>query len=232
MSAPMRPEPSHTICGASEPEIRARCEGIIAERTRLAGELHDTLLQGFTGIALQLESIRNKLAPSSDAAAQALTNVLVQAYETLRETREMVSGMRSPQHEAIDLARALEESATSMTGDAVHLRYSVKGARRRLAPTTEAMVLRIGREAVANAIKHAEASTVDVELTYEPSVVQLAVRDDGRGASHAQLERAGGRGHWGIVGMRERAARGGACLQIHSRLGTGTNISLSIPTEP
>ncbi|MEO8334125.1 MAG: sensor histidine kinase [bacterium] len=211
--------------------MRARAEGILVERTRLAGELHDTLLQGFTGIALQLESVRNNLGASSDATRVALTRVLALAYATLRETRQMVSDMRSPHEDATDLDRALEETATIMTGGAVQLRYVVNGTRRRLSPVTEATVLRIGREAVANVVKHADARTVDVELTYAPTAVQLAVRDDGRGASCLQLESASRGGHWGIVGMRERATRAGASLHIHSELGEGTNISLSVPTD-
>ncbi|MEO5816725.1 MAG: histidine kinase [Gemmatimonadaceae bacterium] len=192
MSALPRPELDSYVPLANhaggEREIRARNEAVLAERTRIAGELHDTLLQGFTGIALQLESVRNTLAPSSDAAAHALTQVLAQAYATLRETRQMVSDMRAPQLEATDLSCALEEAATSMTCDSVHLQYVVRGVRRPLSPVAEATVFRIGREAVANAMKHAEARTVDVELTYEASAVKLAVRDDGRGASNVQLE--------------------------------------------
>jgi signal transduction histidine kinase len=232
MSAMMRPEFGRTspraVHAAYEAEIDARCEGILAERARIAGELHDTLLQGFTGIVLQLESMRNKLASSSDATT--LTRILSQAHDTLRETRQMVCDMRVPDQEAKDLGYVLQETVSAMTHGAVELRCVVKGAKRPLSPVAEATLLRVGREAVANAVKHAGARTVDVELTYDADTVRLAVRDDGRGANCTQLECADVRGHWGVFGMRERAKRAGASLHIRSAPGEGTHVSLSLPT--
>ncbi len=224
----MRPEFPRAVHGDGEAEVRARCEGILAERTRIAGELHDTLLQGFTGIVLQLESLRNKLTSPLQAAA--LAQLLSHAHDTLRETRQMVCDMRAPEQDARDLATTLHEAVSAMVGDAAELRCVVNGARRRLSPAVETTLLRVGREAVANAIKHAGARTVNVELTYEADAVRLAVRDDGRGANRTQLDCADARGHWGVFGMRERAKRAGAALHIRSAPGEGTHVSLSLPT--
>jgi signal transduction histidine kinase len=199
------------------------------ERVRIAGELHDTLLQGFTGALLQLEALRATLAPSSPAAEEKLTAIIQQARATLLETRQMVWGLRSPEHETRDLAEALAVAARSIDGGATELRYVERGAPRRLSPAAKSTMLRIGREAVTNAVKHGRARTVDVELAYETRTVHLTVSDDGRGASDLELEGASANGHWGVADMRTRATGAGAQLQIVSRPGEGTRVALSVP---
>jgi signal transduction histidine kinase len=199
------------------------------ERARIAGELHDTLLQGFTGALMQLEALRTAIAPASPEVEQRLSSIIQQAQSTLRETRQMVWGLRSSEHEMRDLAQALTVAARSIDGGVTELRYVERGAPRRLSAAAKSTMLRIGREAVTNAIKHAQARTVDVELAYEPRAVHLTVRDDGRGASDLELNGASANGHWGVADMRTRASGAGANLQIVSSPGEGTRVALSVP---
>ena len=231
MSASLRWSKVNDGHAEHEREINARLEAKLAERLRIARELHDSLLPAFTGITLQLEAVANTVTDAPEVAARELTRLLVLADAKLRETRMMVNDLRSPQRDEHDLAAALEEAARSVNRGAVRMRYVVRGARRHLTESAELAVLRIGREAVSNAVRHANARTVDVELTFEPRAVRLAVCDDGRGASDNELDESFARGHWGVVGMRERAVDVGASLQITSRPGHGTTVSLSLPTD-
>ncbi len=202
---------------------QARFDAMLAERTRIARELHDTLLQGFTGITLQLEALRQGPASESSSTADALARILSVADATLREAREMVWDMRGPELEYQGLVDVLEQACRNGLGEApVQLRFRVTGAARRLAPVVETAALRVGREAVANAARHSGATEIDVELAYEGSGVRLAVRDDGRGIPELELRTAPKNGHWGIAGMRERARIAGGSLAISSTPSGGT----------
>jgi signal transduction histidine kinase len=213
--------------------MEARFEAVLTERTRIARELHDTLLQGFAGIVLHLEGVRGKIVQTPGAAANELTDILRRADGTLREAREMVWDMRSPELAGTGLAGALEVAGRhALNGDNVDFRCFVCGATRRLPPAIETAVLRVGREAIVNALRHADPRSVVVELTYEPHRVRLVVRDDGRGAEPEEFERAAAGGHWGVAGMRERAAREGGALDVYTALGKGTRICLALPAEP
>lgn len=212
--------------------LRARFEATLIERTRLARELHDTLLQGFTGITLQIQAVHRSVAGVSPEAATVLARVLALADTTLRDARQMVWDMRAPELDDHDLAEALEGAARgALVGSAIDLHFTVSGDRRRLMLGVETAVLRIGREAVVNAVKHGDPHTVDVALTYEPRRVQLFVRDDGRGFDPAEVNWAGDGGHWGLRGMRERASRAGGQLEIVGTPGRGTIISLHLPVD-
>jgi signal transduction histidine kinase/ligand-binding sensor domain-containing protein len=209
--------------------LRVRYAAMLDERTRLARELHDTLLQGFTGITLQLQALHHRLAGTPEIA-DGLSRVLTVADATLRDARLMVWDMRSPELEKQDLVVALESAArTAIGAQAVELRYTVQGHRRRLSPLVETAVLRIGREAVANAVKHARPNLVAVDLKYTTDTVSVTVLDDGRGIAPAELSGATDGGHWGLLGMRERAAQAGGTLEITAVAGGGTVLSLALP---
>jgi signal transduction histidine kinase/ligand-binding sensor domain-containing protein len=209
--------------------MRVQFETTLAERTRIAGELHDTLLQGFTGLTLRLEGFRLRLAKSSPRDAVDLAGILTSADGALLEARQSLWDMRSPSMDRKDLAEALEIAAReAMIDTPMHLHFEVSGLRRILSPALEATMLYVGREAVRNAVLHASASAIDVALLYTPHNVHLAVSDNGVGVSGAYLDRATTTGHFGVLGMRERAARVGGTLALVSTPGEGTTITLAL----
>jgi two-component system sensor histidine kinase UhpB len=129
-----------------------------------------------------------------------------------------------------DLPEALDGAVRSvMAGASVALEFTVSGDRRPLQPVVETTALRIGREAVLNALKHAEARKIEVRLEYAPPLLVLQVADDGRGIPMGAAEAAASAGHLGIAGMRARAGRAGGTIEIASRPGTGTTIQVTLP---
>jgi signal transduction histidine kinase len=210
--------------------LQARYDATLSERTRLARELHDTLLQGFTGITLQLQALQRMITTSPRNAAISLSGVLSTADATLRDARQMVWDMRAPELDHHDLAEALEIAARQAIADTgTRLDFSVLGTARRLDIGVETTALRIGREAIVNAVKHAAARVITVSVHFASTQLMLIVRDDGRGCDDAMVERAVEGGHWGIRSMRERAARAGGTLEIAGQVGAGTTITLVVP---
>jgi signal transduction histidine kinase/ligand-binding sensor domain-containing protein len=210
--------------------LRLRYQAALAERTRIAQELHDTLLQGFTGITLQLRAIERVLAQRPKESAEALKNVLASADTALRDARHMIWDMRAVELEGRDLAEALEVAARHTMADAsAELRFTVHGDRRRLPLAVETTALRIGREAVLNAVNHAAPRTVEVNLEFGPRSLTLRVVDDGTGIPPGAVDAAAVGEHLGIAGMLDRAQRGGGTLDITSEPGGGTTVSVSLP---
>jgi signal transduction histidine kinase len=210
--------------------MRVRYEAGLAERARIAHELHDTLLQGFTGITLQLRAIERLLGQRPAEGAEALKNVLSSADTTLRHARHMIWDLRAVELEGHDLADALETATrAAVAGSGVELVFAVRGEPRRLPVSLETTALRIGREAVLNAVKHGAPSTVHVAMEYGPRDLTVRVRDDGVGMSPAAMEKLTAGEHLGIAGMRDRAQRAGGALEIDSTPGGGTTVSLGLP---
>ncbi len=216
--------------------LAARFEATLSERTRLAGELHDTLLQGFTGITLQLQAIRARTAHEPDIVEPELARVLTIADHTLRDARSMVWDMRAPELQDQDVAAALEQASQQAIaahiaggGSAVHLSVAITGVRRRVSPAVETAALRIGREAVTNALRHAHATHLEVSVAFQPSSLGVMVTDNGVGFDVAETHPAKGAGHWGVVGMHERALRMSGTLRVTSTRGRGTTIDLQLP---
>lgn len=223
---------ARTRAKSREQRLRERFEATLAERARLSRELHDTLLQGFTGITLKLQAVRATIVSAPEAAADTLSRVLDESDVALLDARQMIWDMRLSNLEDRDLCDAIEDSGRQMVADAsIAFGVNVCGTSRRLSPRIESVVYRIGREAIANALKHARASVIAVELTYESQALRMTVRDDGVGLPAGSAEDAARRGHFGIVGMRERAARAGGVLSIASIDSGGTEILLTIPTS-
>ena len=155
--------------------LRLRYQAALAERSRIAQELHDTLLQGFTGITLQLRAIERLLARRPQESAAALKNVLASADTALRDARHMIWDMRAVELEGRDLAEALETAARhAMAGSSAELVFTVHGDRRRLPLAVETTALRVGREAVLNAVKHAAPRTVACDPRVRPPVLDAA----------------------------------------------------------
>ncbi len=222
----------------AEERLAAGFAAALAERTRLAGELHDTLLQAFTGVTLQLQALRSRMTTESDAVERDLGHVLVVADEALRDARSAVWDMRAPELEERDVAAALEDSARRAVdshvlagGAPVDLEVMVTGKRRRLAPAIEVAAQRIGREAVGNALRHACAKRVILRIAFEPRALCLEVRDDGVGFDVSRALPTEGRGHWGLVGMRERARNARGTLDVTSAPGSGTTLMLRLPVN-
>ena len=210
--------------------LRSQFQAGLAERTRIAQELHDTLLQAFTGITLQLGAIQRRLAQRGQEGAEALKDVLAFADTALHDARHMIWDMRPMELEERDLAAALESAAHSAMADSpATLVFSVKGNRRRLPISVETAALRVGSEAVLNAVKHAAPRTVDVTIEYGSQFVTVGVRDDGAGIAPGAMDAAVRRKHLGITGMRNRAQRAGGTLEISSEPGRGTVVSVSLP---
>jgi signal transduction histidine kinase/ligand-binding sensor domain-containing protein len=210
--------------------IRARFDATLAERIRIAGELHDTLLQGFTGITLHLQSVQGMLSSRPAEAATTLSRVLAQADAAIRAARCMVSDMRTHELDESDLPSALTTAARNAVADtSIEMRISTVGEPHRLERSIELAVLRIAREAIVNAVKHANPQHVDIVLSYERRELRLRVCDDGRGFSMIDAEVAPSGGHWGIVGMRERAKSLRGVLEIAGTPTGGTIVSLSLP---
>jgi signal transduction histidine kinase len=197
-------------------QVEASFKAVAEERARMAREIHDTLQQHFVGVLVQLE-LKNP-----DQA-----RVLVRSG--MAEARRLVQNLRAPALDAGDLPRALASvvrQLDSATGARIEL--TVSGAPRRLPDMTENSLLRIGQEALLNAIKHGRAGRIRVDLAFTSGAVRLSVHDDGCGFDSAQAPLSG---HFGLLGMHERTEQLGGELQIRSRPGEGTDIRVAVRLE-
>ena len=207
---------------AREQAMEARFAAALEERTRLAREIHDSLLQGVTGIALQLRATLPRLKGASAATSKSISEVVELAESTIRDARRAVWDMRAPALVQKGLAKALAEVVERAAGD-VPLEFKIVGKTRALRPEAEDTIFRVGQEAVINAARHGASRGIKVTLTYKARSATLTVVDDGRGF---RVDQAVGAGRWGLLGMRERAERIGAKLTVRSKLGRGTTVEL------
>jgi signal transduction histidine kinase/ligand-binding sensor domain-containing protein len=199
----------------------------LEERTRIARDLHDTLLQSFQGLMLRLQVVE-ELLPSGKAKDE-LEQTLERADQAITEGRSAVHDLRSSAATGNDLAAAVRGVADELAGDgSPRFRLVVEGSVTELHPILRDEVYRIAREVLRNAFSHAQAHHIEAEITYSERLFRLRVRDDGCGIPSDVLE-AGRSGHYGLSGIRERARQIGASLNIWSGGGTGTEIDLSIP---
>lgn len=214
--------------------INLRFQERLAERTRIAQELHDTLLQGFISASMQVHVAADRL-PEDSSAKPILRRALELMRQVIDEGRDAVRGLRSSESASLDLEQAFSRIQNELgAGDGkagdIDFRVIVDGQRRPLHPVLRDEVYRIGREALLNAFRHAQAKKIEMELRYSPRRFAVLVRDDGRGIDPNVL-REGRDGHWGLSGMRERADRIGAHLRVMSRVSAGTEIELSVPAR-
>jgi signal transduction histidine kinase/ligand-binding sensor domain-containing protein len=198
------------------------------ERTRIAQELHDTLLQGLLATSMQLHVAVRRLGTDSPALPH-LTRVVTMLQEVVNESRDAVRGLRAPASGSDDLEEAFSRVREELAvPESTGFRIVVDGPRRPLSPLIRDQVYRIGRESISNAFRHSGADMVEVEIDYGGSHLRLAVRDTGRGIDEKVL-RSGREGHWGLIGMRESAEKIGAHLKVSSRAGEGTEMELTVP---
>jgi signal transduction histidine kinase len=204
---------------------------VLAERSRIARELHDTLAQGFAGIAFQLEAVATKLRNAPDQAKQHLEVALKMVRHSLAEARRSVMNLRSPALDKGDLASALAETSRLILADRpVQFELKTNGVARSLPPRVEDNLLRIGQEAITNSVKYSDAGKIRVDLGYLQDCVVLSVRDDGAGFEQSRQPATDGV-HFGLLGMQERAKQMGAKLNVVSRAGAGTVVTIEIPNE-
>jgi signal transduction histidine kinase len=216
----------------TEAQLTLRFEERLSERTRIARELHDTLLQSFQALMLHFQTVNDLLPPGK--AKEALEKVLDRADKAIVEGREAIQNLRSSTTTANELAEALTALGEELagTGDAgkgsATFRVSIEGQPRSLHPILRDDIYRIAREALRNAFRHAQAKKIEADITYGERVLRLCIRDDGKGIDPKLLD-AGRDQHWGLPGMRERAQQIGAQLDMWSEIGAGTEVELRIP---
>jgi signal transduction histidine kinase len=208
-------------------QLNIRFEERLAERTRIAQELHDTLLQGFLSASMQLGVMLDGL-PADSPIRPALTRVTELIREVMEEGRNAVRGLRASSSGDVDLARALSELHNELHVQDIGFRVVVEGQPKALHAMPGDEVYRIAREALVNAFRHSQAKNIELEIEYAADRLRILVRDDGCGIDPMVLK-SGREGHWGLAGMRERAEQIGARLTVWSRAASGTEVELAVP---
>ena len=206
----------------------------VAERTRIARELHDTLLQSFHGLLMNFQTASRLLPGRPTEAKEKLDSAIDQAEGAIVEGRDAVQGLRASTVQCNDLAQAISTLGEELATDSSNLpaptfRVGVEGVPRDLHPILRDEVYRIAAEALRNACHHAQARQIEVEIRYDRQEFRLHVRDDGRGFDPVVASSQGRVGHYGLPGMRERAKIAGGKLTVWSEVGAGTEVELEIP---
>jgi signal transduction histidine kinase len=211
--------------------VQAAFQERMHERTRIARDLHDTLLQSLAGVSLQLNGVSKQVAPVSEKAAALIGRIQEQVDACFREARGKVWNLRSPELEVFGLEASLRQlterigASTTAGCDLI-----VSGQPRPVKPDVEEELLRIAQEAANNASRHAEPNQIRIALDYGGNTVMLSICDDGRGF-HLE-EGLGKSGHWGLKNMQERAAGIGSTCKITTAAGQGTRIEICVPLTP
>ena len=210
-------------------------EARVSERTRIARDLHDTLLQSAHGVLLRFQTVSQLLPDRPMEAKEKLDNAIDQTADFITEARDEVQGLRDSTTQSNDLAMAIstlgEELTTDSTSHRPAFRVAVEGEARNLHPILRDEIYKIAAEALRNAFRHAQARKIEVELRYDNEQFRLRVRDDGKGVDPAILSGRGSEGHFGLPGMRERAALIGGKLVVWSEVDAGTEVELRVPAS-
>ncbi|MGA8528099.1 MAG: two-component regulator propeller domain-containing protein [Acidobacteriaceae bacterium] len=233
--------------------VEREFQAVLGERARIAREIHDTLAQGFVAVSVQLELVKQLMRASAEAAQEQLEHTQTLVRSSLEEARTSIWELRSQSAEREDLAARIlrmaeevvarsavlhpsaEDAAAAQgangSGNAKHARVQmqVSGTNHPLGANVERELMRIARESVVNAVRHGHPETITLRLEFDGGWFAMEVRDDGRGFAGAPAD--GGSGHYGIVGMRERAAAIGASLSVESDAGEGTRVRVLLPLD-
>ena len=216
-------------------EYNSAIEARVSERTRIARELHDTLLQSLQALLFQYQAARNLFAAGSERAMQVLDATLDRTEQAIAEGRDAIRDIRSDNVAQNALPELLTMAGTELAeSQADHalptFGVTVEGERRVLTPIIREETYRIGLELLRNAFRHANARRIETEIRYDDDTLRLRIRDDGKGMDLKVLQ-GDSRGHWGLRGVRERAERIGAKLDLWSEAGAGTEFQLTVPAR-
>jgi signal transduction histidine kinase len=211
-------------------------EARVNERTRIARELHDTLLQNLHGLLFRFQAARNMLPRRTEEAMEALDGAIMRTEQAIAESRDTIKDLRS-ERVTSDLAELLTqtgrelETAADANGNPPIFRVIVEGEQQTLSPAIQDEVYRIARELLRNAFQHALARRIEAEIRYDHHLLRVLIRDDGKGMDPKVLKEGGQPGHWGLPGVRERAKQIGARLDFWSEAGAGTEVQLTVPVS-
>jgi signal transduction histidine kinase len=215
-------------------EFDVRLEERLEERTRIARELHDTLLQSLHGLMFEFQAARNMFQKRPEEALHALDGAIMGTEQAITESQDAIEHLRCAATAEEDLAQLIkvtgEDLAASRSGDhdCPTFGLTVEGQQRALAPVIRDEIYRIAREVLRNAFRHAQARRIEAEILYDEDQFRLRVRDDGKGMDLHVLEEGRRAGHWGLPGVRERAQQIGAKLDVWSETGAGTEVQLAV----
>jgi signal transduction histidine kinase len=218
-------------------EFEVRLEGRVEERTRIARELHDTLLQSVQGVMILFQAGRNLLPGRAEDAIRTLDRAISEGDQAIAEGRDAVQGLRAEPALGSNLEHLLTAAgkelakSSSADGEPSAFQVTVEGARRPISPLLHDEVYKIAREMLRNAFHHAHASRIEAELAYGGQFFRLRIRDNGKGIDPKVLEAGAREGHWGLPGVHERAKRIGGRLKLWSELGAGTEAELTVPAR-
>lgn len=218
-------------------QFNVRLEERIAERTRIARELHDTLLQSFQGSLFEFQAARNLLSRRLEEARSVMDEAITSAESAIAEGRDAIQDLRSGVAFGGDLAylfRAIGQECSQsqrLSGGNAQFRVTVEGAPQALSPVLHDEIYGIGREILRNAFRHARARRIEVEIRYDSQELRLRIRDDGIGIDPKVLDAGARPGHWGLAGVRERAKLVGAKLDLWSQAATGTEVEVTVPAS-
>jgi signal transduction histidine kinase len=219
-----------------ERQFSIALEARVHERTRIARDLHDTLLQSVNALLLRLQTVSNVLPARPEEAKRRLDGAIEQASNAVTEGRDKVSELRS----LASTGSSLEQAIADFMRDLLNIPspdprpevlFQVDGRPTPLDPVIRDEVYRIAIEALRNAVTHARPKKIDVDIRYDDHRLRLRIRDDGAGIDPAVLGSNRNSGHWGLRGMRERAKLAGGRLRIWSQVDCGTEIELDVPTR-
>jgi signal transduction histidine kinase/ligand-binding sensor domain-containing protein len=216
--------------------LEERMDERLNERTRIARELHDSLLQGFQGLMFRLQAVRQLLPERPGDAVKSLDSAMLVGDQAIGEGRDAVQNLRSTSFDDRDLATSLSALGSELRKgidppSKTQYRVVVEGRPRELTAVVRDEAYRIAREAVSNAYQHAKAGHIETEVTYGDADLTIRVRDDGIGVDPQILARGQRPGHWGLPGMRERSASFGGHLHVWSEGNAGTEVELQIPAD-
>ncbi|MCU1294930.1 MAG: putative two-component system sensor kinase, partial [Bryobacterales bacterium] len=212
-------------------QVQSQFDAVLAERTRIAREIHDTLAQGFVAVSVQLELVSRFLSSATETAREHLDQARILVRSSLSEARQSIWELRSQEAEVQDFAGRFLKFAQQVTESGpAKVQLEVHGEYRPLKRAVEDELFRIGQEAITNAVRHSGAQHIRVGLTFGSRKLRMTVVDNGSGFA-GDVNSQGPNGHFGLKGMRERAERIHAELNIESKLGTGTTVSVEAPAR-
>ena len=222
--------------GQVQRAFNMRLEERIEERTRIARELHDTLLQSFQGLMISFQAARNLLPGRSEDAIRTLDRAIREGDAAVAEGRDAIQNLRlgSAERRLEDLLTATGQElrdAQDGNGHSAVFQVIVERQPRTLSPLLQDELYRIAREVLRNAFQHADAHRIEAAIQYDPDLFRLRIRDDGKGIDKKVLQEGARAGHWGLPGIRERAKRIEARLALWSESGAGTEVELTVPAS-